>query len=52
MNSLVLIMGEKPSEIRMKITDDITLMLHQVKFLDETPGTTNGVKYLANFPST
>ena len=32
-----------------KIPDDITLTLHQVKFLKETPGTTNGVKYLENF---
>ena len=42
--------GEKtPSEIMVKIPDNITLTLHQAKFLEETPGTTNGVKYLANF---
>ena len=45
--------GEKfPSEITAKIPDDVTLTLHQVKFLEETPGTSNGVKYLANFPVT
>ena len=32
-----------------KIPDDITLTLHQAKFPEETPGTTSGVNYLANF---
>ena len=32
-----------------KIPDDITLSLHQVKFLEGTPDTTNWAKYLANF---
>ena len=42
--------GEKnPSEIMAKIPDNVTLTLHQVKFLEKTPGTTNGVKYLASF---
>ena len=42
--------GEKTtSEIMVKIPDNITLTLHQAKFLEETPGTTNGVKYLTNF---
>ena len=42
--------GKKnPSEIMAKIPDNITLTLHQVKFTEETPGTTNGVKYLSNF---
>ena len=43
---------KKPSEITAKIPDDVTLTLHQVKFPEETPGTTDGVKYLANFPVT
>ena len=30
------------SEIMAKIPDDITLTLHQAKFPEETPGTTNG----------
>ena len=42
--------GEKfLSKIMAKIPDDITLTLNQAKFLEETPGTTNGVIYLANF---
>ena len=42
--------GEKfPSKIMTKIPYNITLTLHKAKFLEETPGTTNGVKYLANF---
>ena len=41
MNSLVLIMGSKIMAI---IPDDITLTLHQAKFPEETPGTTNGGK--------
>ena len=45
--------GEKnPSKIMAKIPNDITLTLHQAKFLKETPGTSNGAKYLANFPLT
>ena len=42
--------GEKNlSKIMAEIPDDITLTLHQAKFLEETPGTLNGVKYPANF---
>ena len=42
--------GEKNlSKITAKIPDDITLTLCQVKFLEATPGTTNGVKYPATF---
>ena len=32
-----------------KTPDDITLTLQQVKFLEETPGTCIGAKYLASF---
>ena len=40
--------GEKlPSKITAKIPDDITLSLHQAKFLVGTPGITDGVKYPA-----
>ena len=43
--------GEKnPSVITAKIPNGITLTLHQAKFQDEAPGTSNGAKYLANFP--
>ena len=35
-----------------KLPNDVTLVLHQVKFPEETPGTTNGVEYMANFPLT
>ena len=42
--------GEKTlSEIMAKIPDDVTLTLYQVKFPEETPGTTNGVNYLDYF---
>ena len=42
--------GEKNlSEIMARIPNDITLTLHQAKFTEETPGTSNGAKYLANF---
>ena len=37
------------SEIMAKIPNNVTLTLHHAKFLEETPGTTNGVKYPANF---
>ena len=48
-NSLVLII---PSQIMTKIPNNITLTLHQAKFLEETPGTSNGAKYPDNFPLT
>ena len=35
-----------------KIPDNVTLTLHQAKFLEETPGNTNGVKYPSDFPVT
>ena len=42
--------GEKnPSIILAKIPDNVTLTLHQEKFPEETPGTTNRVNYPANF---
>ena len=45
--------GEKfPPKIMTKIPDDISLTLHQAKFVEETPGNTNGVKFPANFPLT
>ena len=38
--------GEKNlSKMMARIPDDVTLTLHQAKFPEETPGTTNGVKY-------
>ena len=37
------------SKIMAKIPNNVTLTLHQAKLLEETPHTTNGVKYLANF---
>ena len=40
------------SEIMARIPDDVTLTLHQAKFLEGTPGTTNGLNYPANFPVT
>ena len=40
------------SEIMARIPDDVTLTLHQAKFLEETPGTTNGLNFLANYPVT
>ena len=43
--------GEK-SKITVKFPDNIALTLHQVKFLEETPGTTIGVIYQADFPVT
>ena len=45
--------GEKnPSDIMVKFCDDVTLSLHQVKFPEEAPDTTNRVIYLSNFSST
>ena len=38
-----------PSEIMAKFLDDITLTLHQAKFLEETLGTTNGAICPVNF---
>ena len=43
---------ENSSEITVKFPDDITLTLHQAKFLEETPDTTNRVIYPSNFLST
>ena len=45
--------GEKtPTKIMVQFPDDITLTLHQVKFLEETTDTTNRVIYPSNFSST
>ena len=45
--------GEKNlSEIMVKFPDDVTLTLNQVKFVEETPDTTNRVIYPVNFTST
>ena len=33
----------------VKIPDDVTLTLQKARLLEETPGTTNGLKYPANF---
>ena len=52
MNSLVLIMGKRPVQIMAKLPNDVTLTPHQEKFPEETPDTSNGAKYLANFPLT
>ena len=42
--------GEKnPSKIMAKIPHDVTLTLQQAKFPEETPDTTNRVKYPGNF---
>ena len=35
-----------------KIPDDISLTLNQVKFPEDTPGNTDGVKYPTIFPLT
>ena len=40
------------SEITVKFPHNVTLTLHQVKFLEETPDTTKRVIYLGNFMST
>ena len=43
--------GEKfPLEIMVEIPNSVTLTLQNVKLLEETPDTSNGVKYAANFP--
>ena len=41
-----------PFKIMAKIPDDVTPTLHQAKFPEETPGNTNGVKYMGSFPVT
>ena len=45
--------GEKNlSEIMTKLHNHITLTLHQAKFPEKAPGTSNELKYPANFPLT
>ena len=43
---------KKTSKITVKFPGDITLTLHQVKFLQETPDTTSRAIYRGNFSST
>ena len=44
--------GEKSLvEIMAKIPDDITLTLCNAKFLEKTPGNSNGVNFMVEFPS-
>ena len=45
--------GEKNmSKIMVKFPDNVSLTLHQAKFLEETPDTTSTVIYPGNFSST
>ena len=41
-----------PFKVMAEIPDDVTLTPHQAKFQEETPGNTNGVKYMGDFPVT
>ena len=43
--------GEKyPAEIMAIMPDNVTLTLHNVKFLEKTPGNSNGVNFMVEFP--